>query len=87
MSISVSASGFPSLDSVVRQLSEDGFEQIASDAEPEDKRFLVDPRCNDLLCFAGDQREFLEEHHLLKTGQIVMQVSPEKTCSRLVVWP
>ncbi|KAK2182673.1 hypothetical protein NP493_341g02041 [Ridgeia piscesae] len=61
------------LDSVVRQLSEDGFEQIASDAEPEDKRFLVDPRCNDLLCFAGDQREFLEEHHLLKTGQIVMQ--------------
>lgn len=63
-----------SLDNVVRQLSDDGYELITSDAEPEGKRYLVDTRCNDLLCFAGDQRHFLEEHELLKTGEIVMQV-------------
>ena len=65
---------FQSMGNVVSQLSDDGYEQVTGDEEPEGMRYMVDSRCTDLLCFAGDQRYFLEEHTLIKSGHIVIQV-------------
>ena len=62
------------MGNVVSKLSDDGYEQLTGEEEPEGKRYMVDTRCTDLLCFAGDQRHFLEEHALIKSGHIVIQV-------------
>lgn len=38
------------------------------------KTYYLDIHCTDLIGFAADQREYLEESELIQNGRIVIQV-------------
>ena len=57
------------------ELENDGFTEVTCEDEFNDKTFMVDEQCTDVLSFPNELISYIEKHPLVTSGALVLQVS------------
>ena len=65
---------FHSVADVCDLLTLEGFQKAEQDIELQGHQFYVDRHCPDVISFPSDLRAFFEEHSLVQSGHLVIQV-------------
>jgi len=64
-----------SVSAVKRELIDDGFTEVYSEAEFDGKTFMIDDQCTDVLSFPNELISCIENYPLVTSGALVLQVS------------
>jgi hypothetical protein len=62
------------MDSVTKQLQDEGFIEIQSESKLSGKTYKLDNQCTDMLAFPFEIRDAIEQHMLVEEGHLVLQV-------------